>query len=166
MPFLDEEEFYEDDHPVFDEKPDEKHVKVWVYMQKDPIEADPSHPIPQSYVDIIIRGCLTISEEFAQSFIETTAGWNTAEDELNWVDDREVPIYRRADSEYSTKNAEAIDNILEKHTPDALEERTPYDPVDHLEALADALEDDKAHPRAIKHIVQRIRNAAEADNED
>jgi cation transport regulator ChaC len=58
VPFLDEDEYYDDQHVVFEAKQDEKleeRVKVWIYMQKDPISADPSHPIPQSYVDIIIR---------------------------------------------------------------------------------------------------------------
>ncbi len=166
VPFLDEDEFYEDDHPVFeakDETNDEvemENVKVWIYMQSDPINADPSHPIPQSYVDIIIRGCLTISEDFARSFIETTHGWNHDED--HWVDDREVPIYKRADPEFSSEHGDAIDKLLDEK----LEERVQYDPVEHLEALADALEEDKAHPRAIKHIVQRVKEVASASNNE
>lgn len=166
VPFLDEDEFYEDDHPVFDAKEsdeDDDNVKVWIYMQKDPMEADPSHPIPQSYVDIIIRGCLTISEDFARSFIENTHGWEHEEE--HWVDDRDIPIYKRADSEYSNKNAEMIDTLLEEQRPDEFEERVQYDPMEHLEALADALEEDKAHPRAIKHIVKQMKDNAVATEE-
>ena len=166
VPFLEEEEFYEDSHPVFEAQDDsnkeldDKNVKVWIYMQRDPIHADPSHPIPQSYVDIIIRGCLTISEDFARSFIETTHGWNHDED--HWVDDRELPIYKRADPEFSSEHGEAIDKLLEEHIEEEMEERVQYDPVEHLEKLADALEDDKAHPRAIKHIVKRVKEVASA----
>lgn len=163
--FLEEEDYYENDHPVFDAKEsdnDDTHAKVWIYMQKEPIHADSSHPIPQSYVDIIIRGCLTISEDFARSFIETTKGWKHDED--HWVDDRDVPIYSRADSEFSNANADKIDKLIEEHKPEALEERVEYDPVEHLEALADALEEDKAHPRAIKHIVKRVKEVTSNDD--
>lgn len=169
VPFLDEDEFYEDDHPVFEaqddsnEVLDDKNVKVWIYMQSQPIHADPSHPIPQSYVDIIIRGCLTISEDFARSFIETTHGWNHEED--HWVDDRELPIYKRADPEYSNEHGEKIDNLLEEHIEEQIEERVQYDPVEHLEKLADALEDDKAHPKAIKHIVERVKEERSQNEE-
>ena len=128
------------------------------------MEADPSHPIPQSYVDIIIRGCLTISEDFARSFIETTHGWK--DDEDHWVDDREVPIYQRADTDYSDAHGETIDKLLEEHVEDELQERVEYDPVEHLDALADALQEDKAHPRAIKHIVKRVKEAASTATEE
>jgi hypothetical protein len=33
-------------------------------------------PIVQSYVGIILSGCLTILEEFAHEFISTTKGWH------------------------------------------------------------------------------------------
>lgn len=157
-------------------------MKVWVYVQKDAIPADPSHPIPQSYVDIIIRGCLTISKDFARSFIETTEGWNSnscdeasgagdaanvdnnSNDSQHWVDDRDFPIYKRADSEYSKKNADMIDQLLEEKAPQAYEERVDYDPMGHLEALADALDEDKAHPLAIQHVVNCVKEHA-ANNE-
>lgn len=170
VPFLEEDDYYEDDHPVFEAQDDsnlqvdDNNVKVWIYMQKDPIEADPSHPIPQSYVDIIIRGCLTISEDFARSFIETTHGWKDEED--HWVDDREVPIYRRADPEFSSEHGETIDKLLEEHIEDELEERVEYDPVEHLDALADALQENKANPKAIKHIVKRVKDMALSNNDD
>jgi hypothetical protein len=167
VPFLEEEEFYDDDHPVFDAKESDsdeavERVKVWIYMQRDPVPADPSHPIPQSYVDVIIRGCLTISEDFARSFIDTTAGWRHDED--HWVDDRGLPIYKRADPEFSSRHGPRIDRLLGEHEPDALEERVEYDPVEHLEALADALEEDRAHPKAIKHVVQRVKEAASSND--
>lgn len=171
VPFL-EEEFYEDDHPVFvaqddsNKQLDDKNVKVWIYMQRDAIEADPSHPIPQSYVDIIIRGCLTISEDFARSFIETTHGWNNEEDLNHWVDDRDLPIYRRADPDFSSEHGDAIDKLLGEHIEDELEEhRVQYDPIEHLDKLADALEDDKADPRAIKHIIKKVKEATATSEE-
>ena len=206
VPFLDEGEYYEDDHPVFDAKDaieaaeeaeeaaaeagDTKaeeeakddqqiphdNVKVWIYIQRNPIPADPSHPIPQSYVDIIIRGCLSISEEFAKSVVETTSGWqahiHNKDDDANhnWVDDREVPIYKRADSEYSNAHGEKIDQLMKGQFDDlntgAYLDRVEYDPMDHLEALAGALEDDKAHPLSIKHVVTQVKKDAARKEEE
>jgi hypothetical protein len=170
VPFLEDEDYYEDDHPVFEAQDDsnteknDDNVKVWLYMQKDPVGADPSHPIPQSYVDIIIRGCLTISKDFARSFIETTHGWK--DDEDHWVDDRELPIYKRADPEFSSEHGEVIDKLLEEHIEDELEERVQYDPVEHLGALADALQEDMANPQAIKHIVNKVKEATLNKNDN
>ena len=37
--------------------------------------AERAFPITQSYVDIIFRGCLSVSRDFASRFLETTHGW-------------------------------------------------------------------------------------------
>ena len=118
VPFLDEDEFYDTEQAeaLFEAKENEGNVRVWVYIQKDPIPADSSHPIPQSYVDVILSGCLTISEEFARSFIKTTKGWRNKE-EPSFVDDRDFPIYARANSIESEKHAEVIDQLLEENSP-------------------------------------------------
>ena len=39
------------------------------------LPAEISFPITQSYVDIIMRGCLSISHDFARKFLQTTHGW-------------------------------------------------------------------------------------------
>ena len=65
--------------PGVDWKPEQHRPRVWIYVQQDPIPPSPQYPIAQSYVDIMLRGCLSISEEFAQEFIETTKGWHPAE---------------------------------------------------------------------------------------
>lgn len=166
VPFLGEEEYYDDDHPVFEAKEDDNDrdsddhkVKVWIYMQKDPIPADPSHPIAQSYVDIIVRGCLTYGEEFARSFIETTEGWHgheEHEENEHWVDDREDPLYVRADPEFSKENGELVDQLLEDHEPKAYENRIDYDAENHLEAIQEALDNDLAHPRAVERIEKKV----------
>lgn len=71
--------------PGFDWKSEQARPRVWIYVQQDPVPASPQYPIAQSYVDIMLRGCLSISEEFAQEFIETTKGWHPAE--LSHYDD-------------------------------------------------------------------------------
>lgn len=116
--------------------------------------ADRSFPITQSYLDIIIRGCLSVSHDFARRFLQTTHGWwhdgdradennkrvddetdqdaaeytikaskGSIDDHHTWVNDRLDPMYVRADSEYSSQNAEQIDQLLEEHHPYALNRR-------------------------------------------
>ena len=41
-------------------------------------------PIPRSYIDVILAGCLQFSVDFARDFISTTRGWN----EEAYLDDR------------------------------------------------------------------------------
>jgi len=58
-------------------------LRTWVYVQQNPQPPTDEHPIVQSYVDTILRGCLSISEDFAKEFILTTKGWS--HDELEHV---------------------------------------------------------------------------------
>lgn len=112
---------------------EESDINVWVYIQNQNDEPNPSFPITQSYVDVIMRGCLSISKEFAQFFLETTHGWWN-DGELNgtnrntphhhtWVDDRQSPMYVRADSDFSMQHGDAIDRLIEEHHPHALQKR-------------------------------------------
>ena len=128
-------------------------VRVWVYLQREHKAANKRFPIHQSYVDIIMRGCLSISEGFARSFLDTTHGWHhdgdggdvcleetedgesrgiCASDDANavdddghhtWVDDRHLPLYVRADKRYSSSFGHEIDELVGSHHPDALEKR-------------------------------------------
>jgi hypothetical protein len=60
---------------------------VWTYVPT--IESPPTreHPIVQSYIDTILRGCLTISDDFCREFIETTKGWTTKDAAVDCEDD-------------------------------------------------------------------------------
>jgi len=122
-------------------------VAVWVYEQNENLPAQRSFPITQSYLDIIIRGCMSISLDFARRFLETTHGFwydndkseekdikangsgNSGDQISNinshhtWVDDRSDPMYVRADREYSNENGEHIDKLLEEHHQYALKKR-------------------------------------------
>ena len=69
----------------------------WVYAQKDNKLDLPSkkYPIPQSYVDIFLNGCIQIENTFeAKGFlnkcITETAGWPKAEEKA-WINDRLYP---------------------------------------------------------------------------
>ena len=113
-------------------------VFLQVYIQSDDLPANRHYPITQSYLDIIMRGCLSISTDFARRFLETTSGWwhdgkssthvsdedhSTDPDHHTWVNDRHDPMYIRADSEYSVENGAVIDKLIEEHHSDALKRR-------------------------------------------
>lgn len=137
VPYLGESTDSEDDgdHVVFQEKHHTK-LNVWIYVQKEASPPAVSHPIPQSYVDIIMRGCLSISPDFARSFIETTSGWHASHANVaHWIDDRANPIYIRADPEYSSMEGSYIDELLEECIPDAFEQRVEYDAFTHKSTL-------------------------------
>ena len=125
----------------------DEEVAVWAYEQQENLPAQRSFPITQSYLDIIIRGCMSISLDFARRFLETTHGFwhdndesvekdikangsDNSEDQSNdidshhtWVNDRSDPMYVRADSQYSNENGEHIDKLLEEHHQYALKKR-------------------------------------------
>ena len=65
VPFLSEQHYEEDDHDVFLDAKKQNNtqaIQIWVYVQRviQPPTAD--HPIVQTYVDTILRGCLSISK--------------------------------------------------------------------------------------------------------
>eukprot|EP00957_Ditylum_brightwellii_P085988 6541678-Ditylum_brightwellii.AAC.1 len=53
--------------------------KVWIYVpqQSSYATADEDHPILQSYVDTVLRGCLSWGgETMAREFVQTTTSWS------------------------------------------------------------------------------------------
>jgi hypothetical protein len=67
--------------------------RYWIVVNREQVSADPHHPIPQSYVDTCLVGCLeTGGEARARAFIRTTELWDAP-----WIDDRaeETPLYPR-----------------------------------------------------------------------
>ena len=115
---------------------------IWVYLQQDPSPINPICPLAQSYIDIIMRGCLTISHDFCREFLETTRGWSahdfhdpSSEQQGDdgsslittyWINDRHNPLYVRADRKYSVENADELDRLLKKHRPE-MEHRVAHD---------------------------------------
>lgn len=89
--------------------------KFWVYVVDNPQASTKECPIAQSYVDVILTGCLKISEEFAREFISTTKGWNNP-----WVNDRQKPRYPRA---MKNPDIEKIDTLLKEVVPSAFKKR-------------------------------------------
>jgi hypothetical protein len=64
---------------------------IWVYLADDPQKPSKEAQLMQSYIDVILTGCLNINEKFAREFISTTTGWNN-----RWLNDRKKPGYSRA----------------------------------------------------------------------
>lgn len=78
----------------------------------------PSCPIPQSYIDCIITGCLSISLEFAQEFIRTTFGWSLQcmlNDRNHCVKHRKYPLYGNANC--CIVDPQLIDGIVQDCLP-------------------------------------------------
>jgi len=126
--------------------------QVWVYLQQDPSPVNVHCPLAQTYLDVIMRGCLTISHDFLAEFLQTTRGWSAhdfyddddedddpfSEKEAKtssspdkkhpstyWVNDRHDPLYVRADVEYSLAKGDELDQWLEQHRPVEIQHRRP-----------------------------------------
>lgn len=81
--------------------------KIWIYrpFEEKFGKASEKYFIWQSYVDVILMGCLSIDEQFAYEFIKTTQGWD-----LNFLNnDRKESKYIRALKNY---NSEKVDELL------------------------------------------------------
>ena len=63
---------------------------IYTYCISQIEQPDYAHPIPLSYLEVIMHGCLSYGEAFAHEFIETTGGWNAP-----WINDIELPVYVR-----------------------------------------------------------------------
>jgi len=101
--------FLSDDIPIRED--------VWIYFAKQRNHPCRNQPIVQSYVDVIIEGCLEIGLEFTSEFLKTTTGW-----EYTWINDRLFPKYPRP---LDNPNAsQKIDRIIQDMTPGLFDHRT------------------------------------------
>ncbi|KAL3805929.1 hypothetical protein HJC23_007890 [Cyclotella cryptica] len=102
-----------------------KSDRIWIYvpLSSHAMYADENHPLLQSYVDTVLRGCLEWGgEAMAETFILTTGGWGTYF--LNDTPSSRRPwLYRK---EYRT-----IDELLKKYS-----EKTHYGDRRHPEEFA------------------------------
>lgn len=88
---------------------------LWVYLGNTQSAATTQQPIMQSYLDVVLSGCLSISTDFAEDFIDSTLSWQ-------WlVDDRENPQYLRPIN--STERLMQIDQLLAKKLPALYQQR-------------------------------------------
>ena len=66
-----------------------RNSSLWAYVGHSSAMPSPKRPIMQSYLDVILNGCLDYGVEFADRFTQTTSQWQYL------VDDRTLPIYPR-----------------------------------------------------------------------
>ena len=86
--------------------------RVWVYIIKKTILPTVKFPIMQSYVDIIINGCLEFSEKMAREFINSTMAW-----EYVWVNNRlggDIEKHKQVDSLLQDELGEFFQRRLDK----------------------------------------------------
>ncbi len=80
--------------------------RFFVYVTSKPGTSSDENPVIQSYLDIVLTGCLKqFDEDFAREMIETTTGWGGP-----YFNDRERPRYPRALT--SVECASQIDELL------------------------------------------------------
>lgn len=92
---------------------------LWAYVgAHSTAEPDENRPIMQSYVDVILNGCLDFGDTFARRFTETTLLWQ------HLVDDRHSPQYPRP--LVDTRKQPAIDTIIQQTLPQLWQHRRRY----------------------------------------
>lgn len=102
------------------------HSVVWLYVSNQHHPPDRDFPLAQTYVDVVLSGCLDFGRRFAHDFIRTTAFEYAADDQTSstvtrrpfpWVDDREPARrrrYMRAEAS-SDLDVATIDALLNEH---------------------------------------------------
>lgn len=100
------------DHPLPD------HLPLWAYVGHHSDTPQPDRPIMQSYLDVILNGCLDYGEPFARRFLQTTAPWQ------HLVDDRHAPNYPRAMRDASIHPI--VDGLLYSELPTLMTDRHTY----------------------------------------
>jgi len=91
--------------------------KIWIYINKKSQRPTKKKPIIQSYLDVVLAGCLTYGRQFALDFINTTQYWDS-----DWFNDRDHPRYPRA--MVNKQNIfQTIDNMLRQAIPQEFAKR-------------------------------------------
>jgi hypothetical protein len=107
-------------------------AKVWVYLNDAHDYPNAEFPLAQTYIDIVLTGCLDIHRDFAIEFIKCT--WKSASEIVkyeifHWVNDREPALlrrYMRAEKALDLP-VDEIDSLLHLYIPEALKQRLNSD---------------------------------------
>lgn len=91
---------------------------LWAYVGNERGQPSLEKPIMQSYVDVILNGCLDYGQDFAVRFAETTHFWS------HLVDDRHQPQYPRPLR--SQERIPHIDQIIQSHLPELWQKRRTH----------------------------------------
>ena len=93
---------------------------LWAYTGKHTGMPSTSRPIMQSYLDVIVHGCLNYGDVFTHRFTELTKHWQ------HLVNDRDKPQYPRPLA--STKPLHEIDQVLQTQLPALWQSRIKHTP--------------------------------------
>lgn len=94
--------------------------RIWAYLLDSPQKPNSQNPIIQSYIDVVLSGCITVGGgDFAKRFISTTSGWLA-----DWIGDRANPKYPRAMKEVPL--APVIDGLLREIVPERDAYKIPF----------------------------------------
>ncbi|MDG1418729.1 MAG: hypothetical protein P8P99_13085, partial [Maricaulis sp.] len=93
-------------------------ARFWIVVNRQQVLADARHPVPQSYIDTCLLGCLEIGgEAMALAFIRDTELWDG-----HWLNDRRHnPTLYPRHAPLVAGDAERLDALL--HQTDALRHR-------------------------------------------
>ena len=85
-----------------------KNINIYTYVIKKKFVNNNKCPILQTYLDIVIQGCLEYDKKFAKMFLDTTDNWKPI------YNDRKNKIYSSFDKNIKL-NYKQIDNILKNN---------------------------------------------------
>jgi cation transport regulator ChaC len=92
-----------------------KGTQVWTYVGHRIQQPTCDMPIAQSYLDVIINGCMQFGQEYVEDFFRLTQHWG------HLVDDRHAPVYKRPITTHA--HHEQFDALLAKMIPAQLANR-------------------------------------------
>lgn len=93
-------------------------LPLWAYVGYSSETPQPHRPIMQTYVDVILHGCLSYGDDFARRFLHSTGPWQ------HLSDDRLAPQYPRAMNDHSLPPR--IDALLSDELPELFQQRTRF----------------------------------------
>lgn len=93
-------------------------LPLWAYVGHSSATPQPHRPIMQSYVDVILHGCLHYGDDFARRFMHSTRPWQ------HLADDRRAPQYPRAMDDHHLPPL--VDALLADELPALLAQRTRF----------------------------------------
>lgn len=103
-----------------DQQPLPTDLPLFAYIGHSSETPQSDRPIMQTYVDVIINGCLQYGDDFARRFMHTTRPWQ------HLADDRQVPQYPRAMTDHSLPAR--VDALLGDELPQLLAQRIRFKP--------------------------------------
>ncbi|WP_320825620.1 gamma-glutamylcyclotransferase family protein [Reinekea sp.] len=91
---------------------------LWAYVGTSQAAPHAQRPIMQSYLDVILNGCLNYGPDFARRFTELTGQWQYL------VNDRAQPTYPRPLKSHG--RLPEIDQVMLDHLPDLWAEKQEF----------------------------------------